>query len=219
MKNLLQNIIAGIVAGVIIGIPLVGALNYINPKPVGSPHVLIETGYASGSATYIGDGDFVTAAHVVSGIFGIVPVDKVFISFKDGLNLEGKVTYYDPYRDIAVVHVEKSINVTPAKVNCSVPNIGDKLISYGNPWDEKFLYSRFEIVGDASSVHGWKEVIPVLGTNVWGMSGGGVFNENGELMGVDVGVMIVENSKIFQAVGFAYIVPAYSFCEVIGYEG
>ena len=72
------------------------------------------------------------------------------------------------------------------------------------------------IVGVAREVEGWGAVVPVDMTILPGMSGGGVFSLNGEVVGITVGVLAYPTLAGATLTGVGFAVPSIVVCGLLG---
>ncbi len=180
-----------------------------------SPHVKIQTDRAYGSGTYIGNGYFLTANHVVDDATTLKALTDT------GEVLELSVASTNALLDFAILRVTgpEIVNIKPVNVSCDVPAVGTVLKLYGNPagdfHDLEFVYTRAEVIGPPQNLANvWFTAIPVDGTLIWGMSGGAAMNYSNELVGVNVAVQITNG----QAVGFGFIISTPLICAQISHE-
>lgn len=181
-----------------------------------SPHVNVKTNVAGGSATYIGNGYFLTANHVVYDATTLA----VFTNKGDKVAVE--IVSSNALLDFAILRVigPANVNLTPVGINCDLVPVGTAVKLHGNPGGDfnnlSFVYTKGEVIGSPINLANvWFNVVPVDATVIWGMSGGGAINDAGEYVGLIVAVHIANR----QAVGFGYIVPTPLICAQIIHEG
>lgn len=210
----------GYVVGVVAtGVIILGiAAATIQPQPPTYEAVFRLDGLldSHGSGVHVGNGMFVTAAHVV----------------KRKLTLEGRpvtVLKVDEDHDMAVVFVAGVGNYPKAKMGCDrVVAVGDNLRAVGFPTTlGKFTsYGRAstevrEITLPDNSDHNndtrlhnvFLGDFPVMP----GMSGGGVFNDKGELVGITSAMVTVPGMLMGVPTPFAvsYFQSIKQACDIV----
>ena len=151
-------------------------------------NVFTETGAGRGSATYIGDGFFVSAWHVVDGA---LPEDTITLTKPDGTCYNVIVVAVDDVWDIALLKTEAKVKEKPVKVALEEQKPGDWFwgAGYGasmhddKPGTELRIFKGFykgHCRAPGQLHKGWfmfsNGAIP-------GDSGGAVFNSKGQLVG------------------------------------
>ena len=140
-----------------------------------------------GAGVYVGDDFILTAAHVVTNyhIFHIVTADG-----RDGV---AKVAAIDPVQDLAVLEIvtrtgkEKTPFAAAAKLaDTSRIPAGSPVIAVGSPAGEPFVVTAGVIMSTSQRqttfLH--DDFVEFDAKITGGSSGGGVFNRNGELIGI-----------------------------------
>ncbi len=128
------------------------------------------------------DGTIITNNHVVAG------AEKLLVTLADGTEYEGTVLGADPQQDIAVVKIEATGLKAAVIGNSDEVQVGDFCLAIGN--------SLGELSGTVTNgiISATQREVEVEGTtmNLFqmsaavspGNSGGGLFNERGELIGI-----------------------------------
>lgn len=167
-----------------------------------------------GSGTALGNGYFLTAAHVIKDIQSYVVTD-------DGLRLTAYVVSYDKTFDIAIVRVmsDNWHTFKPIELKCSITEPGTTIRMHGSFQDNDFVMTQGIIAGTPKSLPGWKMVYPVDGTVIWGMSGGAATDLEGRLIGVNVGIHIQLLGLQAIPMSFAYVVPSHYVCGLVAHYG
>lgn len=177
----------------------------VNPTPatpLPSPHVKVETAKGHGSATHIGNGYYVTAAHVVTD------QPSVTIDGADTAILWANRTY-----DIALLRGPSQRAVVP--LACIAPTTGQQGTAHGNPNALTDLTVGVRIAGAAGELGLWKVAVPIDGAVAPGMSGGAVVI-GGELAAVTVGVSIADLGFVPSMYGVGFAVPGAVVCQLMG---
>ena len=196
---------------------LLGVGSYIGTTaPVNdydSSVVKVLVGSGHGSGVYIGDGVVLTAAHVVNGASD----NKVKLRTESGNILEAEVLWVNKARDIAALRPTTLVGLTPSVLSCNDPMSGDKITARGNPGAAEFFTSHGYISDAKKHVAGpWKQAMTVDMSIAPGMSGGPVFNEVGNVIGLAVGVMTTSLGMAPSLTGVGIIVPGSAVCELLG---
>lgn len=177
-----------------------------------SATVKIELENGHGSGVHIGDGFIVTAAHVVGD------AKEVQLKAKGGALRKADILWVNKANDIALLRTS-SDGLGAAKLACRVVKAGDPIVAYGNPVQIEFVAAYGKIAGDPRETGPWKSVYVTDITTVMGQSGGGTFAENGDLIGIAVGVMAAPVGFSGSLVGYGYVVPSTAVCELLGRVG
>tara|TARA_Y100001968_G_scaffold92459_1_gene83140 strand:+ start:5750 stop:6895 length:1146 start_codon:yes stop_codon:yes gene_type:complete len=142
---------------------------------------------AQGSGVVIDNsGLILTNAHVVE------KVDRVIISFQDGIQLDGEVIGTDQVTDLALVKIEGFSGLESAKLGDSEKiQVGDWAIALGTPYGLESTVT----LGIVSSLHrdisslGFSDKrLDLIQTDAAinpGNSGGPLINSNGEVIGIN----------------------------------
>lgn len=149
----------------------------------------IDTPTGRGSATYIGNGYFISAHHVVAGS------EHRQVLVRDwhlGVEYNGVCVVWDEDQDLVVIHTQDAVLTPPATVSWSDPAVGDRVhgVGFGVSYQdnkagcERRLWSG--IVTEYVENIGGKAPNCIQSTNpaIQGDSGGALFNDKGELIGV-----------------------------------
>lgn len=163
-----------------------------------------------GSGTHIGNGFVITAGHVAE--------DNEFLIAKteDGKEQRAEVLWTDVERDISLVRLEDWDSVEASNLECRIPHIGEQVTMEGNPLNMEFITTNGYVAGaPMQKVGPWLEVLPVDGALAGGMSGGGMFDKDGDLIGVNVGIPLQPLGFGSTATGISYIVPAPVVCDLL----
>jgi len=167
-----------------------------------------------GSGTSIGNGNILTAAHVV----GAESAAKIVLD--DGKTVEGRVVWTSKTYDVALIHVDGKFNAKRAYIDCRNPRIGEAVHEDGNPAGMKFIHMSGRVSGNVQEYGPqWKSAYTVDMSVISGMSGGGLLNDAGELVGVVVGAMDPYEGKndAHMAVGtIGFVVPSSAVCLLMG---
>jgi S1-C subfamily serine protease len=209
-----------------LAILVTGLMLSVTPTPANtdhkpSPFVKIEimSGKSMlgwGSATYIGNGYFVTANHIVDG-----KKNTYTITDDNGAVYPAAVVFRNATYDFAVVEVaaKQTLDQTFNSVsfNCNDMPMGTHIRLHGNPSSDNgnldFIYTEGEIVGSQRTYAEWPVVYITDATVIWGMSGGAATDDNGNIIGITVGVDISQGSPF----PISMVVPSPLICNTIEY--
>jgi len=162
---------------------------------------------AQGSGfVYDGNGHIVTNAHVVE------EANRVIVTFPDGTELPATIVGVANDADLAVVKVDPAKMPADAKplplADASTVKVGQRAIAIGNP----FGLSNTFTVGVVSALgrslrRGQFNIPQIIQTDAAvnpGNSGGPLFNQKGEVIGVNTAI----RSAVEQNAGIAFAVPS-----------
>lgn len=160
------------------------------------------------SATHIGGGRFITAWHCVNAD------EKIAVATEAGDKAGAEVLWSNKLYDLALVRAT-GLHLRRAEVDCRLVEPGTAVIAIGNPLGMEFIRTTGTVVSKlitgAVKVGGdmiWQERILSDVTIAPGSSGGGLFDLQGRLVGVNVGAYV----------GFRYAlsVPSTTVCQLLG---
>lgn len=173
-----------------------------------SATVKIQLNDGHGSGVHVGDGFIVTAAHVVGD------TKEVQVRPKGGAFSKAEVLWVNKANDIALLRTS-SAGLGTAKLSCRAVKVGDPIVSYGNPLKIEFVAAYGKIAGEPRETGPWKSVYVTDITTVMGQSGGPVFADDGDLIGITVGVMAAPIGFSGSLVGYGFVVPSTAVCELL----
>jgi S1-C subfamily serine protease len=214
MKFLLQTGAASAIA-VLASLVLAGPIGSYLPKTVApvvaaelaSPYLKLISADGTGSGVHIGNGYILTAAHV-----GTMkdPLAKDDAGRPHKLVMLWANTQYD----IALMRMEgwqSALGVKAAPLSCDRQVVGTHVRAYGNPMNVENVYASGSIVGAPANRGPWQSVMTLDLTIVPGMSGGALVDDAGQVVGIDVGVMVYGSLT-----GFGFAVPSTVACDLMG---
>lgn len=166
---------------------------------------------AGSGIVFDSNGYIVTNQHVIAG------GTKIMVSLPSGKKVEAKVVGQDAKTDLAVLKVEAK-DLKAAKFGDSDSlRVGDSVIAIGNPLGEEFAGSVTSGILSAKQRNmsikeqGYSRTYNVLQTDASinpGSSGGALFNEAGEVVGINT-------LKISTAEGMGFAIPINEAKEII----
>lgn len=195
-----------------------GATFFAYPSQAGAPtassySVKIIVGQGHGSGTHIGSGYIVTAAHVVDTARSVV------IKTDNGRKRYAQVLWVNKDYDLALLRTGPH-GIAAANLSCRALHVGDAIRADGNPLNIEFVSSSGRISGDARPTERHKSAYITDMTTVMGMSGGGVFDKAGDLVGVTSAVAVaplkVGTGYVPSLTGFGMAVPSFEVCALMG---
>lgn len=161
--------------------------------------VLITDGQGHGSGVYLGDGVVLTARHCL-GIANAVIVD----SQGNIYTILEEIQCGDLTEDIGFIRINPKATIPAMKRFGKMPRVTERAYICGTPL-EIFLFGNFT-TGTISNVGvdfpGWWDNTLIADTAAYpGNSGGGIYNENFELVGILVGGFIgYDNLSIIEPI-------------------
>ncbi len=154
------------------------------------------------------EGRIVTNSHVVRESGNIM--GDIIVSFSNGWEMEARLIAHDIYSDLAVLEVNypENYDINPLKIgNSSKVKVGQTALAIGNPFGENFTLTK-GIISAIGRARSDLETNFQIGSVIQhdasinpGNSGGPLFNQNGEVIGVNA--QIVSRSGSSSGIGFA----------------
>ncbi len=180
----------------------------VPPEPQAESTVVVLTAGGQGSAFYIGNDIFTTAAHVVES------EGTVELELSDGRKLLATVVFVNHVVDLAFVKVGRAVDIEAAKLTCRAAVLGEEVMLRGAPRGLRFVSTWGKIAGEGRKVAQWQAVVPVAIVAAPGNSGGPIFDQQGKVIGVLVGGAL-SGSSMFMALS----VPSSLVCRARDYMG
>ena len=180
--------------------------------------VLIQRPSSIGTGFHIGNGQIVTAAHVVDG------AKTVSIKSYDGRISSATVVKIDTDADVAIL--QTNMRLLAAELTCATVPVGEPITAIGVPLRQEFITSYGRIAGAPRDLAKGRPAYVTDMATVMGMSGGPVF-ARGRVIGVTSAVMVAPfelvgnvapDSGVYarSIVGFGYVVPSAEVCRLMG---
>lgn len=142
--------------------------------------VTVSMGDGHGSGFVIADGYILTNNHVVGG------GKRAKVTAATGLELVGHVLRRDPYRDVALVKIEKGY-LTPLPLQIERPIVGEAVYAIGSPQREELASTVTKgIISKSNRIWKDKTYIQADVSIYGGNSGGALVDENGNVVGISV---------------------------------
>jgi S1-C subfamily serine protease len=188
-----------------------GVAHFQKPHVLATASVLVSDVAGHGSGVHIGNGYIVTAAHVVE--------DNATMQITDSLGHKhtGAVLWSNKTYDVALIRVPDFAGIRPAKLTCSpLMRVGMHVSAVGNPLNLENITTWGKISSDIRERGPWKLSVIADMTIAPGMSGGPVFDQMGEVVGIVVGVAIMPNNMgIVAPFAVSYLVPSEAVCSLL----
>jgi serine protease Do len=165
------------------------------------------SGGGHGTGTYIGNGRFLTAAHVVTGSEGGTLTDY------RGAKLPYTVVIINEANDVAVVQANPLDVQLPARtISCRVPAIGEEVEFIGHPLRWTYVHSWGRIASRTIDVPGFAASALWITAPVGaGQSGSAVLDKDGNI----VGIVNAGMSDSTGFTGYMLSVPGAAICGVL----
>jgi S1-C subfamily serine protease len=203
-----------LVAGAVLGVWL-GACSTSPSSPLDPLHqatVLIEHAKGHGTGTIVGPHAVLTAYHVVQEA-------PLAVTFFNGPAVSGRVTWFDEKLDLALIEVAVPGNYPTIELACEDLQVGQHLVSIGHP-----TQSRWVAVGGylpTTSGIGAGQLVPLGFPIGLGTSGGPVFDQDGQVVGIALAILAERNRADaaydrYKDTGIGLMLPARDFCEALG---
>jgi len=153
------------------------------------------------------DGEIVTNAHVVDG------ADTVKVTLDDGRKLDAKVLGVDKATDIAVVKVDAHDLPTVKFGDSRQLKVGQPVIAMGNPFGlgNTVTTGIVSALGRDINSGPFDDFIQTDAAINRGNSGGPLFNENGDVVGINTAIL----SPSGGSVGIGFSVPSEIAANVV----
>lgn len=171
--------------------------------------IVLKDGHGSG---FVYNGQYIiTAAHVVGA------ESKVKYKGADGVEREAEVLWANKAYDVALLAVDRKL--PSAQMACREASVGETVTAKGNPLAVEFIQTEGKIAGSARPIHGWRSVYVADLSAAGGMSGGPVFDADGNVIGITVGGAIAPMGFGGSFVGLTFLVPSSAICGLLAMPG
>lgn len=177
-------------------------------KPMATSVVKVIMKDGHGSGVSIGGGYVLTAAHVAAD--GVLYVRNSL-----GEDQNAETLWINKEYDIALLKVSKPEILGSAKLSCRAPMIGEELTAVGSPLQTEFSTFWGHANSDVKKFGPWNEVFSMDMTVLPGISGGPVFDKNGNVVGLAVGVALLPMGMSASVTGIGYGVPGSTICNLL----
>ena len=168
--------------------------------------IKLESG-GKGSAVHIGQGKFITAAHVVGS-------NKTVTLSAGDKDFTATVLWSSERYDLALIESTEASNLAFAKLACRLPGVGELIESIGFPGPFGVTHTYGFVAGVTDVV----EERPLISSDVAlypGMSGGPAIDKNGYVVGFNNSIALVPLGSTPSLSGLTFLVPALSACKLL----
>lgn len=171
--------------------------------------IVLPSGHGSG--VHIGDGYILTAAHVTRGNKDIT------IKASNGEEIPAVVLWESTEYDVALLRVDDTRFLGSAHLSCRVAQAGEAIAAHGNPLFMERIITHGTVSGAPVKVERiWASVLPLSLPVAGGMSGGGLFDASGHLVGIIVGFPLQPlGFGMGTMVGISFAVDARTICNLL----
>lgn len=154
-----------------------------------------------------GDGLIVTNNHVIDG------ATSVTVKFADGSEYEATVVGADPLTDIALLDIEGTDLPTVAFGSSDAMRVGDEVIAMGNPFGLGGTVTTGIVSAKDRNINAgpFDEFIQTDAAINQGNSGGPLFNDQGEVIGVNTAIFSPNGANA----GIGFAVPSDLVSKIV----
>jgi serine protease Do len=162
-----------------------------------------------GSGSYLGDGVYLTAAHVTAG-----EGHTFVIKHQNGYQIHVLDVRSDAERDVALLFAGEGVDlIPPVNLFCGYRGIGSDVYSKGYPMSLGLVETKGTIASVASPWATWKSVYRTDVALGPGMSGGPVFDAYGNQVAINIGMALMPLGFSASTMGLNLIVPTVEVCN------
>lgn len=177
-----------------------------------SPFVYVDIDHTGhGSATHLGAGVFLTAGHVTKG------AKELTIRANEGYSYSAEILWQNNEYDVALLYVKDYQKFGSVPLSCAANYVGQPITITGNPHGaiQAKSWGRVSGLGKTGleeTYQGmWKKLITLDIAAAPGVSGAGVINSNGEVVGILVAGMVTDRG-VFP---YVFAVPSTVICHLM----
>lgn len=172
-----------------------------------------EKGDGHGSGVSLGHGVFLTAGHVTEDATSLT------VKTRAGKSGTAEVLWSNHAYDVSIIYVEALKDEPGSPMACAATTIGEDITIVGNPLDTEFAtswgrISSLEKTGlenmDGKGL--WRSLVTMDATAAPGVSGGPIFDNDGEIVGILVSGAVSDRGTF----GYSYMVPSTAICRLLG---
>jgi serine protease Do len=172
-----------------------------------------EKGDGHGSGVSLGHGVFLTAGHVTEDATSLT------VKTRAGKSGTAEVLWSNHAYDVSVIYVEALKDEPGSPMACAATTIGEDITIVGNPLNTEFAtswgrISSLEKTGlenlDGKGL--WRSLVTMDATAAPGVSGGPIFDKDGEIVGILVSGAVSDRGTF----GYSYMVPSTAICRLLG---
>jgi putative serine protease PepD len=152
-----------------------------------------------------------TEGHIVTNYHVVANADHYDVTLDDGSIVSATVVGTDPGDDLAIIKIPAAgLNLTPVKLaDATATRVGDGVVAIGNPLDleatltEGVVSGLGRVLNDGDGGRPLRELIQTDTAINPGNSGGGLFNLDGELIGITNAIENPSGQDSFSGIGYA----------------
>ncbi|KRB22661.1 S1 family peptidase [Mesorhizobium sp. Root172] len=172
-----------------------------------------EKGDGHGSGVSLGHGVFLTAGHVTEDATSLT------VKTRAGKSGTAEVLWSNHAYDVSIIYVEALKDEPGSPMACAATTIGEDITIVGNPLNTEFAtswgrISSLEKTGlenlDGKGL--WRSLVTMDATAAPGVSGGPIFDKDGEIVGILVSGAVSDRGTF----GYSYMVPSTAICRLLG---
>jgi len=193
-----------IIAAALIPTPVADA----KPKPSSVVKIMLPNGHGSGVA--IGGGFIITAAHVTHD----AKDGRVKLKNSTGSEFDGEVLWQNETYDVALVRGKNAV-FGVSSLACRTPVLGEEITASGSPLQTEFSTFWGHVSGMVQKYGPWPESVTLDASITPGISGGPVFDKDGNVIGIAVGVALAKTGFTASMTGIGIMVPAQTICPLL----
>ena len=172
---------------------------------------IVKIGVSSATSAGTGSGIVLdTQGHIATNYHVVVNASQIDVTLADGTVVSANVVGTDPGDDLAVVQIPTTgLTLTPVKLANGDTRVGDDVVAIGNPLDleatltEGVVSGLGRVLNDGTGGRPLRELIQTDTAINPGNSGGGLFNLNGELVGITNALENPTGQDSFSGIGYA----------------
>jgi serine protease Do len=176
--------------------------------------VQIRTGSSFTNSGGVGSGIVIDQeGHILTNNHVVGNFDVIDVIFADRRSVQAVVVGRDPGNDLAVIRVDVETDLlVPARLGDSdLVRAGEPVFAVGNPFDLEGTITEGIVSGIGRTVLGTgrplRQLIQADAAINPGNSGGGLFNINGDVIGITTAIENPSGDRVF--VGIGYAVPIH----------
>lgn len=181
------------------------------PLPVAISTVKLSFAQGHGSGVHIGNQLILTAAHVAAGQKAIA------VKTSDGQSADAEVLWVSKEYDVALVRLSRPLKMASSPLSCADPQAGLPVTALGNPGPDEFVIMRGHVAASGAERFEIKSMMVLDMTVGPGMSGGPVFDADGNVVGIVNALMSFQTGPMsVSLLPIAYSVPGKTLCMLLG---
>lgn len=163
-----------------------------------------------GTAFYVGHGYYITAAHVAGTNSSMVLEDKY------GGRFTANVIKVSKTKDVAIMYTPYSIpGIGEATLKCNPIFIGEEITAVGYPLTLGYVETYGRVISNMSPWGNADNYYRVDAVIAPGMSGGPVFDNSGEVIGLNSAIALVPLGFGASISGIGLVVPSTEICKMM----